>query len=55
MTGNPKAREELKKKLPLRGILSFSSHLDLISHPYQLIAVSTIIAQQLASRLQTSR
>ena len=55
VTGNPKAREELKKKLPLRGILSFSSHLDLISHPYQLIAVSTIIAQQLASRLQTSR
>ena len=36
------------KQLPVAGIVRFSSKLDFFSHPYQLLAASTILAQSVA-------
>ena len=49
VTGNPDARKNLSGiRMPIAGVLSFSSDLGFFSHPYQLIAVSTLIAQSVA-------
>ena len=52
ITGNPAAGEKLLRHPLISGVLTFRSSLDLSSHPYQLIAVSGVIAQQTASRLK---
>ena len=49
VTGNPEVKEKLLKRPLVNGVLSFSSSLDFVSHPYQLLMVSSIIAQEVAS------
>ncbi len=49
VTGNPEVKEKLMKRPLVSGVLSFSSSLDFVSHPYQLLMVSSIIAQEVAS------
>ncbi|MBO4888867.1 MAG: MurR/RpiR family transcriptional regulator [Firmicutes bacterium] len=49
VTGNPAAKEKLLQRPLVRGVLCFSSDLDFISHPYQLLAASSIIAQEVAA------
>ena len=55
VTGQPEAAEALKKRPMVHDILSFSSALDFVSHPYQLLTVSSIIAQETARRLADPR
>ena len=50
VTGNPETADRLKQKPMVYDVLSFSSALDFVSHPYQLLAVSSIIAQETACR-----
>ena len=49
ITGNPQVREKLPRWLKNYGILSFQSSLDFVSHPYQLLVISSIIAQEVAA------
>ncbi len=49
ITGNPGVRGKLPGWLAGCGVLSFRSSLDFVSHPYQLLAVSSIIAQEIAA------
>ena len=49
ITGNPSAREHLLRHPLIHDVLCFTSSLDLLSHPYQLLAVSGIIAQETAA------
>ena len=52
ITGNPASREQLMKKPMIHDVLTFDSSLDFLSHPYQLLVVSGIIAQETAARDQ---
>ena len=49
ITGNPSAKEQLNHRSMIHDVLSFDSALDFLSHPYQLLAVSGIIAQETAA------
>ena len=50
ITGSPSVKEQLLKKPMIHDVLTFESSLDFLSHPYQLLAVSGIIAQETAAR-----
>ena len=49
ITGNPEAKAGLLRSPMIKDVLTFSSSLELNAHPYQLIAVSGIIAQETAA------
>ena len=55
VTGNPEAMKKLLKRPLVKGVLSFSSGLDFASHPYQLLAASSIIAQEAAAFLSVEK
>ena len=55
ITGNPEAYRRLKKLPMIHDVLSFQSELDFISHPYQLLAVSGIIAQETAAVMEKNK
>ena len=48
ITGNAGVREKLPRWIRQYGVLHFDSSLDFASHPYQLLTVSSIIAQEVA-------